>query len=40
MKRISIFALLVLTVMEFGAAWVGSTDAAEPALSKAIFYVG
>jgi hypothetical protein len=40
MKKSHLFAILVLVVMGIGAASAEFVDAAEPALSKAIFYVG
>ena len=40
MKRISIFVGLMLVIMGFGVNWIGSVNAAEPTLSKAVFYVG
>ena len=40
MERIRIFVLLVLTFMGSGATWIEPVDAAETALSKAIFFVG
>jgi hypothetical protein len=39
MKRTSIFILFVLTIVGIGTVQVGSVDAADPALSRAIFYV-
>ncbi|MDX2445688.1 MAG: hypothetical protein QNK29_00630 [Desulfobacterales bacterium] len=39
MKNSSIFVLWVLAVMGFSASWIGAANAAEPALSEAIFHV-
>ncbi len=39
MKNSSIFVLLILAVMGFGAVWIGPVNAAETALSEATFYV-
>lgn len=39
-KYISLSVLLVLAIIGCGATtWIGSVDAADPALSEAIFYV-
>ena len=39
MKHLSVFVLLVSIVVGFSAVSIVSVDAAEPGLSKVIFYV-
>ena len=39
MKKSSLVALWVLAIMGWGATWSGPAEAAEPVLSKGVFYV-
>jgi hypothetical protein len=39
MKKSSLLTLGVLAIMGLGATWSGPAQAAEPVLSKAVFYV-